>query len=495
MRWRIGSGVYLRGSPDLDQSNLARHTLDPIFGGLTVVPRPTFPSPILLLLGLFVPSTVLSAHGTPPADYVERATEILSEIDASGPGAAVVVRKGDTVLFRAARGRADVELAHPLSPENVFRIGSITKIFTAATVLKLAETKRLRVDDPLSLYLPQFPNAANIRISQLLEHTAGISDDWDPGEKRNFTTDELVKFIGAAPADFPPGANWQYSNSGYILLGAVIEKVTGHPWFAATKALVTDPLGLAHTGFFDDATLVADAAEGYSRSEAGRLVHPPFASITGPAAAGALTSTADDLAAFLRAINRGRLLSPELTKEMTTAKSETSGRTVPYGYGLMLGTVRGEPVIEHNGGIEGFASQATYFPGYDVTVVVVSNTDTAPPSPRTLSRKLGALAIGSPYRRLKAVEPNHAQLSELVGRYRIDEASERIISVENGRLMARRDASPARTLQITEDGIVFFEGDGLDYFRVVRNASGAVTALDLHADGMDVTRHEVKMRP
>jgi len=169
-----------------------------------------------------------------------QASKLLDSVStADGPGAAILVDRGDTIVFRQARGSANIELGVPLAPTKVFRIASVTKIFTAALVLKLAEEGKLSLDDTLARTLPDFPGAQSITIRQLLSHTAGLSDksllgDGAPGVLRqDMTLSALTVLIAKEPLRFTPGSSQAYANAGYILLGAVIEKATGKPWYGA----------------------------------------------------------------------------------------------------------------------------------------------------------------------------------------------------------------------------------------------------------------------
>jgi D-alanyl-D-alanine carboxypeptidase len=434
----------------------------------------------MLLACCMLPTLAWSA-----TDKASSAAEALlrREVAADAPGASVLVARGDTILYEQARGLADVELGVPLATSQAFRIGSISKTFTAAAILKLSAAHRLSLDDPLSRYVPGFPNGAHITIAELLDHTAGISDDWNIDMAQAPDTASLIKAIESHAPDFPPGEGWAYSNSGYMLLGAVLEKITHKPWHQAIHDLLTGPLGLRDTDFFPDTALVPNRALGYSRDDSGAIVHPSYVNIAGPAAAGALTSNVEDLFHWMRALVSGRAIPASLFAQMSSAKSTRDGTPVHYGYGLMLGTVRGEPVIEHNGGIEGFASQLTYFPTGQVTVVVLSNTDAGQPNPRSLAHRLGAITIGRPYPALEAITPAPATLAHIAGSYRIDADATRDIAVDNGTLTMQRTHGPKRPIAIASGDRLFFPHDGTDYFQIVRDARGAVTALDYYAAG------------
>lgn len=433
----------------------------------------------------------LSAAAT--EDVAARAPAMLAADIANGdPGAAVLVARGDHVLYRGAAGMANVELSVPLSADQRFHIGSITKSLTAATVLKLASLQKLSLDDPLSRYLPDFPNGPKITLAQLLDHTSGVSDEWDANPAETLDTQTLVKRIAAKEPDFPPGAAWRYSNSGYMLLGAVIERVTGKPWDQAMRELVLAPAGMEHTLYGGDDRIVRGQVEGYSVDDKGEATHAPFASMTGPAAAGALTSTVDDLFKFLRALH-GDLLPSAWREAMTTPKTTSDGQPVPYGYGIAVGTVRGKPVYEHNGGIAGFATQFTYFPEQDVTVVVLANTDGGRPNPRALAHRLGALAIGDPYTSWTPQTLSAGDMQALAGSYRIAGDSKHVLGIRDAKPTIRRDGGPERELTAAKGDVLYYAGDGTDYIHVARDATGHPIALEFHSDGMLTARREPRL--
>lgn len=439
---------------------------------------------------------LLYAFALPSAaaeDSAARAQAMLTaDVAGGGPGAAVLVARGDKVLYRGAAGMASVELGVPLSAGQRFHIGSITKTLTAATVLKLAAMRKLSPDDTLDHYLPDFPDSSHITLAQLLDHTSGVSDDWEANPADSLDTSALVKRIAAKAPDFPPGAAWRYSNSGYMLLGAVIERVTGQAWDRTMHDLVLEPAGMEHTLYGGDESIVPGQEAGYSVDAKGAIVRAPFASMSGPGAAGAMTSTVDDLFKSLRALHRD-LLPPTLREAMTSPKATVAGEPVPYGYGIAIGTVRGKPVLEHNGGIPGFATQFTYFPGQDVTIVVLANTDGGRPNPRALAHRLGALAVGDPYTVLTPRVLSAREAQALVGSYRISAESTHTLSVRDGKLTIRRDDGPERELAAAAGDILYYAGDGTDYIHIARDTTGHPAALEFHADGMPPARREPKL--
>ena len=243
-------------------------------------------------------------------------------------GGAVAVMRHGKIVFSRAYGFANLETGTPATTDTVFRIGSLTKQFTATAVLLLAEDGKLSIDDPVAKYLPQFPENDSTTIRQLLTHTSGIHDYigaegfFDQKQWLPLTTDELVAYVlSHSPLhDFPPGAQWAYSSSNYALAGAIIEKVSGQRLRTFLKMRIFDPLGMTQTALDDGRDIVPHRASGYDRIaenspgyETARTI-----SMTVPFAAGAVRSTVGDLLLWSDALMHGRVLKPESCRQMTT---------------------------------------------------------------------------------------------------------------------------------------------------------------------------------
>jgi CubicO group peptidase (beta-lactamase class C family) len=341
------------------------------------------------------------AVAPPPQQVAAEVTALLAaRINPAGPGVAVLVARGDTLLFRGARGMASIELGVPLSADHVFRIGSVTKQFAAATLLQQVDAGRATLNDPLSAYLPDFPGGPGITLAQLLNHTSGVkSYTGVPGyigvpARRELNTAELVASFQNLPVDFTPGVSWAYNNSGYVLVGAVIEALTKQPWPRAVADLLR-PLNLAHTRAGDDRAVVPGMAEGYSVGPDNRTTRALWISMTQPHAAGALLSTVDDLWRWNLALHGGRVLKAESYRRMTTPEGAPAA-AAGYGYGLQTARWRGQAMLEHNGGIPGFLSTLMWLPGPQLTVVVLRNADGPGLAPGPLAREIAAIAIGQP---------------------------------------------------------------------------------------------------
>ena len=416
---------------------------------------------------------------------------LLGKYRADGPGGAVLVARGDSVLFRAARGEADVDRHVPLRPDAVFRIGSVTKQFAAAGLLTLVEAGKVGLDDPLSKYLPGFPGGDGITIAQLLNHTSGVKDYTAlPGYmagpiRRDLTTAQMIDVFRNLAPDFAPGTRWAYSNSGYVLVGAVIEAASGEPWYAYLERVLFRPLGMRHTGYGLDPRFTAQLVHGYSY-DGDRLVPANPLSMTQPHAAGSLLSNVDDLLTWNRALHEGRVLTSASYARMI----DPAGKAVDtgYGFGLFNGTVRKSRMLSHGGGIFGFMSSLNYVPGPDITVVVLENDDQddderGKDSADTFARKLAALALGDPYPAMRAVAMDAATLQAAEGVYRFDGEVTRVLRMIDGRLTAQRGTrgQPARLTPIATDDFLY--EDGLNRLRLTRDVAGHIAGARFFASG------------
>lgn len=427
-----------------------------------------------------------------PADPDSRTTAFATASlapfdDAQAPGAAVLVARGDTVLFRGAAGIADGRDGTELKPEAAFRIGSITKQFTAVGLLLLAEDGQLSLDDPLSRFLPDYPGGADIRLRDLLNHTAGVPNytelpAWQRGpfDTPVTTAQAVAVFANETPAA-PAGTRWAYSNSGYVLAGAVIEDVTGQPWHAFLQQRLFVPLGMTHTRFAADAPATRETVAGHTR-DGNALVPVPAFHPSRAHAAGGLVSTVDDLFKRNRVLHEGRVLKPDSYRQMVTP--EGAARGAHYGFGIEQQTVQGQPMLSHGGDIPGFAGVLDYVPGADVTVVVLENSDgnDEAQSPAVLARRLAASALGRPYPEARAVRIDKGALSALEGVYRSDPDTARVLRVVDDTLTAQRIGSGRFPLMaIGSDDFLY--ADGLNRLHIARDASGNPTGLRYLADG------------
>ncbi|MGH2387768.1 MAG: serine hydrolase domain-containing protein, partial [Chloroflexota bacterium] len=277
------------------------------------------------------------------------------------PGVAVIVSRRGKVIFRGGYGLANLELGVRIEPHMVFRLGSITKQFTAAAILILQESGKLSTDDSIAAYLPEYPTRGQtITIEHLLRHTSGIVNytalpSFVANERRDLSLDELIDTFKHEPLDFVPGTKWSYSNSGYILLGAIIEKVSGLSYEQFLQEHVFDPLGMSHSGYDHTDRIVHGRAAGYRTGLIG-LENAAYLSMTIPYAAGALISSVEDLAVWNEALAGGKLLQPETMCRAWTSGTLDNGDAHGYGYGWSVFSYEGRRAVEHAGGIHGFST-------------------------------------------------------------------------------------------------------------------------------------------
>jgi D-alanyl-D-alanine carboxypeptidase len=439
---------------------------------------------VMLCALAMVPAVPAWAQPSPATIARDADAALAASIDPRGSGAVVLIARGDTVLYRKARGMAEVELGVPLSPEQVFRIASITKSFTAALLVQMAARGDVSLDAPAVRYLGDAPLDPRITLRQLLSHTAGVSETdaapQPPLGNAEVPIAEQVRRIVARPLDFEPGTKQRYSNAGYILLAAVIEKVTGQSWDEAMRTRLFAPLGLADTGYDRTDAIMPGRVQGYS-SDKGVLRNATPFNLSIPKTAGSLRSTAADLLRWMRALSQGKVLGTAGFAEMNNPALAGVGVQERYGLGLYRWQIRGQDAIGHTGQINGFTSALFYLPAADVTVVVLANNDNF--DAQTLARRMAAIAIGKPYPLLRASAVPAQSLAPLAGTYGSDPATSRTIVVQDGRLVISRPNRNGLPAVVGSDGAIRFVPDELSYFMPVRDATGAVTRLDYFARG------------
>jgi CubicO group peptidase (beta-lactamase class C family) len=303
-------------------------------------------------------------------------------------GSVLVARDG-AVLLSKGYGFADLEWDIPNSPSTKFRLGSITKQFTAASILLLEERGKLKVEDPIKKHMPDAPAAWDkITIFNLLTHTSGIPSftsfpDYQATEAMPTSAGKLVARFRDKALEFQPGEKWNYSNSGYVLLGYLIEKISGEPYSKFVQDNIFTPLGMQDSGYDSNAAIIPHRASGYTPHDGG-MVHAGYIDMTIPHAAGALYSTTGDLLRWERGLFGGKLLSAESLRKMTAPfKSD-------YAFGLGVKAVNGRKAISHGGGIEGFNTFLAYYPDDKLTVVVLANLNGR--APEAIAEKLAETA-------------------------------------------------------------------------------------------------------
>lgn len=404
-----------------------------------------------------LPEAVASQTSAPaPAELESIVQEAYS---ADAPGAAVIVVLKGKTLYRGARGLANIELGVPLRPDSVFRIGSITKQFTAAAILLLAEEGKLSLSDPITKFLPDYPVQGHfVTLQHLLSHTSGIANytdlpEWAPTTRNDVSVQQLIDVFKNKPFDFAPGEHWKYDNSGYILLGAIIEEISGQSYPEFLRTHLFEPLGMKSSSYENLAKITPRRVAGYMRDKSGWR-NADYLSMSQPYAAGALISTVDDLARWDAAIEHGELLKPASWQRACSSFVLNDGTPTRYGAGWIIGRIGPVATVEHGGGINGFNAYVLRAPAQQLYVAVLANASPPQTPPQDVAVKLAArvldVSLDSPEIKIPA-----ARLDDYVGDYLIEGKRPRAITRDGGRLYAKDGA--ADRLELVPIGKDLFE--------------------------------------
>jgi CubicO group peptidase (beta-lactamase class C family) len=294
------------------------------------------------------------------------------------PGLALEIVQNGKPAKIAGYGVANLEWHVAVTPETVFEIGSVTKQFTAAAILLLAQEGKLSVDDKLSRYLKDTPERwTNITLRHLLTHTSGLKNYTGLAGfelTRHLTQAQFIRGIGSEPLDFQPGAKWSYCNTGFNLLGDVIENVSGQGYWQFMHERIFGPLGMSSTTHRDPRAIIPSRAGGYETNRAGHYVNRDY-DLTDIFSAGAIVSTVLDLAKWNAALDDHSLLTAATEQEMWTPVRLNNGKTHAYGFGWFLDPLQGWQNIGHSGSTSGFSASLQRFPQDGLAVIVLTNSD------------------------------------------------------------------------------------------------------------------------
>jgi CubicO group peptidase (beta-lactamase class C family) len=312
----------------------------------------------------------------PPAAIVAAARQAAeAALKAGVPAVQIAVSDDGRIIYSAAFGTSDRESATAATPRSVLQIGSITKQFTAAAILRLAERGALTLDDRIEKFVPEFnTRGATITLRHLLTHTSGVTG-LSPDEYSPLTREHFMTLVNATPLAFTPGSKFSYSNSGYRLLGYAIESITGRSFAEFVHSEFALPLGLLDTGVCGTSNL--PLPDGYGLVQ-GTWMRIPAIDMSVPFAAGALCSTASDLARWSHLLATGRVVLPASYATMITPTTLANDTIAPYGLGVSVLKQLGRPAVGHTGGIPGFLSSLLYFSDHDIAVAVIINALPAP---------------------------------------------------------------------------------------------------------------------
>lgn len=397
------------------------------------------------------------------------------------PGATALIARHGEVLYKKAFGMANLELDVPMQINNVFRIASITKQFTAVAILQLMEKGKLDLQDEITKYIPDYPTQGNIiTIEHLLTHTSGIQDfssmkDIGKRGSLDYTPIEMIDWFKNQPMRFVPGSKWEYSNSGYFLLGYIIEKITGKAYADYLEEKIFKPLGMTHSLYANDIKIIKNRAGAYTKDD-NVFKNAPYLSMTQPFSAGSIQATVEDLYKWQQAVQSYKLVKKESLDKAFTRYKLNNGSETNYGYGWRFGYIQESPSIWHGGAINGFKTMSIYLPKEDVFIALFSNCDCQ--SLEDITSKLAALAIGQPYVN-KPMPVESSVLAEYTGVYENKKGEQRIISLEKNKLYSQRGRTQKLNVQPFHRDKFFFSDDAMQTIVFSRNKRGEIEKLTM----------------
>jgi len=455
-----------------------------------------------LVLMMLITAFAVQAMAQAPATNADLSTAINQDMEkmfkANEPGAAVIVVKNGQAVFRKGYGLANMEIGVAIEPDMIFRIGSITKQFTAVSILMLMEQGKLSLSDEITKFLPDYPTQGHkITVEHLLTHTSGIKSytgmaEWRPQWRKDLKMTELIDIFKNQPMEFAPGEKWNYNNSAYVLLGAIIEKVSGQTYADFVEKNIFAPLGMNQSFYDNTQRIIPRRAAGYSRN-AGKFVNAEYLSMSHPHAAGSLMSTVDDLAKWDAALYTEKLVKQESLKKAWTAFVLNDGKPTTYGYGWGVNTLQGMQMLTHSGGINGFTCDAVRLPESKVYVAILTNREGGVGN---LAKKFAVLASGKEWQEPVAkpaapvakVDP--ALLDRLTGEYELMPNFILTITKEGDKLMGQATGQSKLELQPESETKFVIPQVGAQIEFVVEG--GKATSLTLHQGGQKLPAKKIK---
>jgi CubicO group peptidase (beta-lactamase class C family) len=427
----------------------------------------------------------MNTNSTPSLDFTDIDESLSTAFPAGAPGVAVIVTKDRQVLLRKGYGLANLEWALPVTPDTVFRIGSVTKQFTAVAILMLVEQGKINLQDSIEKFLPGYPTHGHtIAVEHLLTHTSGIKSytgmkEWRSEWGRDFSIDELIDFFKFQPMDFAPGQRWNYNNSAYFMLAAIIEKASGISYDQFLQKNILEPLGLKQTCLELPGRIIPKRAAGYEKGPAG-FSNAAYISMTQPLSAGGMVSTVDDLACWDATLYEDRLISPASLCRAHTPYRLPDGSSTDYGYGWGIHHYEELEMIEHGGGIHGFSCHVMRVPSSRVFAAVLTNSGNPAKDPAELTFRLVTRTLGLPFPEAQPVEVSPAELAPYSGEYAIEGGPEILLTLDESRLWLTWPGQTDREALIPVGEGEFVNSNApLNRLYFLKNETEQVTGLEI----------------
>jgi CubicO group peptidase (beta-lactamase class C family) len=434
--------------------------------------------PATLFLLSFIFTITISAQ-----NLTQQFDDIVSKSYKSNmPGATILVAKNGKAIYRKAVGKSSLELDVDMIPENVFMLASITKQFTVTAILMLEEQGKLSLQDPITKFIPDYPTLGKtITVHHLLNHTSGIRSYTGIGNlvevaRNDMTLDELIDYFKNEPMDFDPGEEFRYNNSGYILLGKIIEVLSADTYENFIEKNIFEHLGMKSSSYGNNRELVKNRVEAYEQGENG-YVNANFISMTLPHAAGSLTSTVDDMLKWQTALTNNTLIKATSLAKAINGSNLNNGEHIDYGYGLGEMNLKGSKGYTHSGGIFGTSTNGIYLIDEDVYVIGLSNCSCNDIG--AVTRNLAATAIGKPFPTMKdVVKISEDKMKQWVGAYEFEDGAIRHVFIKDGKLNSMRESETNTVFEIfpLSENRFMFEDSGTEY-KFSKSADGKRQAI------------------
>ena len=406
-------------------------------------------------------------------------------------GSALVAKNG-VILLNKGYGYRNATDKVANNEQTIFQLGSVTKQFTSAVILKLQEEKKLSVSDKLSKYFPGYPKGDSITIEQLLTHTSGIYNYTNDGKfmanevTKSANREMMMALFKDKPLDFSPGSSWSYSNSGYSLLGYIIEAVTKKPYEQAVRKYIFTPLKMTHSGFDFTHLKSNEKAIGYFKLNDKEKVEAPIVDSSVSFSAGAIYSTTGDLYLWHKALQKNNILSREQQEKAYTPVKNR------YGYGWSIDSIEGKRRVSHGGGIHGFITTIARVSEDDICIVLLSNASNT--TVGEISKSIFAILYGKEYELPKErteIKLPEEKLKEYVGEYELNKDLHVVISLKEGALVAIPTGQKTEILYAEKEDLLFVKSQDIQ-LEFTRNEKKEVDGFILHQGGQKIPCKKIK---
>jgi CubicO group peptidase (beta-lactamase class C family) len=396
----------------------------------------------------------------------------------------VLVAKNGKIVLNKGYGYRNVAAHVQHDPNSIFQIGSVTKQFTTAIILKLQSAGKLNVQDRLTKYFPQYPKGDSITIEELMLHTSGIysyTNDRTFMEKEvsnPANREKMIALFRDKPLDFSPGTNWRYSNSAYLLLGYIIESVTGKPYEQVVREFIFTPLKMTHSGFDFTHLQQKEKSTGYFMFNSKDTVPSTIVDSSVSFSAGAIYSTTEDLYRWHQGLEHNKILTAEQQEKAYTPVKKK------YGYGWVVDSVDGKRMVSHGGGIHGFTSNFSRIAADDVCIILLCNTSLPL---ENITSNIYAILYNKPYeipKKRVAIALPEEKLKQYVGNYSITEKLQLNIALKDGKLLAAPTGQSPAVMHAEKEDHFFVEVPDVQ-FQFTKNEKQEIEGFILHQNGTE----------